>query len=284
MVDAEPNTELSCATVDDVLSDYVYGDAAENLINQFCYAQNGKVLKQGDESTFIEETTFSAKYADDCAGNGEYTIKEDLCKKYLTQAIDDCDTDSKIYKHGGTVTDADNCGSFTLHPKGYDRIACYPDNEDMGYITGGTHAQVTLDMAEDAINEFCDRDGDGQQYTIDPDVIPNTGFVQDSCTSAGEAYCGYFYNSDGERTDDVGDIFLRMSATFVDPGDEWSCGSKEKYEIHGDRFVFLFLFLSTYRWFEAVLTKITDAKLCFEKLLASSLRGSASETTRISWI
>ncbi|KAK2767034.1 hypothetical protein FQN54_006352 [Arachnomyces sp. PD_36] len=233
-IDAEPLTKLTCSDQSALNTDIIYRDAAVEAIDQFCYAQNGKVLKQGDEGSYIQETTISAVYADDCTGDGEYTISEDTCKKYLTMALDECDTDTTIYKHGGTVV-SDTCGSFTLHPKGYERVACYPDNEKSGYITGGTHVQVTPAMAEDAINKFCDRDGDGQQYTIDPDVPPSGGFVQDSCTSEGEAYCGYFYYNDGTNADGDGEIFIRMSAAFVGPSDDWSCATQQKYEIHGDR-------------------------------------------------
>ena len=143
-----------------------------------------------------------------------------------------------MYKHGGTVTDQDNCGAFSYHPTASDVFACYPQNKDAGYITGGTHVQVSPEMAKDAISQFCDRDGDGQAYTLDPSNIPKAGdFSGDSCTEKGMASCGYYYNDDGSRAtgDSVGNIFVRLSAEFSNPGNTYTCGSNVEYEIHGDR-------------------------------------------------
>lgn len=218
----------------------MYRDAAKDAIKEFCGAQDGKVVKQNKDDSFIKETAFSVSYAKPCGGSGSYTIKEDLCIKYLTQTLDDCDTDTYVYKHGGSLQDEDNCGLFEFHPKGFDLISCYPDNENGGYISGGDHASVTKNMAKDAINAFCDRSGDGQQYTLDPKVKPETSnFIQDSCKEKGLASCGYNYRNDGTRTSggDVGDIFIRFSATHFNPNDALECSTPQVYEIHGDRYV-----------------------------------------------
>ena len=93
-------------------------------------------------------------------------------------------------------------------------------------------------MAIDAINAFCDRSGDGQTYTLDPNVQPPEGFTQDSCTSEGMAACGYFYKNDGTRvTEDgeVGDLLIRMEASHFNPNDALECNPAQVYEIHGDR-------------------------------------------------
>ncbi|KAL9621477.1 MAG: hypothetical protein Q9160_004120 [Pyrenula sp. 1 TL-2023] len=240
MIDADPRTELKCNPLDSrgVFYSYEYRDSALESIRNFCGAQKDKTLKQKDESSYIKETVFSATYSDQCQGSGEYKIDQELCEKYLTQMVDGCDTDSTMYKHGGTVTNTDNCGSFSFNPKGFDSFDCYPSNKDHGYITAGTHKQVTPDVANDAINAFCDRSGDGQTYTLDPSVTPDSsGFVQDTCKEAGSASCGYFYTNDGKRvTEDgnIGDFNIRMNAAFMEP-EGFPCGARQKYDIHGDR-------------------------------------------------
>ncbi|XXH01316.1 hypothetical protein Hte_007673 [Hypoxylon texense] len=239
-IQAEPITKLTC-TGDggNPLKNYMYRDAAMDAIKNFCAAQDGKVVKQKDESSFLQETTFSVRYADPCGGSGSYTVKEDLCVKYLSQAVDGCDTDTLVYKHGGGLEDQDNCGLFEFHPTGRDRVACYPENAQKGYITGGEHAAVTQAMARDAVDAFCDRDGGGQQYTLDPAAKPDPGgFIQDTCTEKGMAECGYFYRDDGTRTTkagDVGDVIIRMSATHFNPNNALQCSAPQVYEIHGDR-------------------------------------------------
>ena len=209
-------------------------------IENFCTAQDGNTVEQDNEGSFIEETAFSIKYSDQCGGSGSYTIDKDLCVKYLSQTVDDCDTDTVVYKHGGSLKDDDNCGLFEFHPKGYDLVACFPENRDAGYITQGEHATITKSMAEDAINEFCDRSGDGQQYTLDPAHPPDTGdFISDTCKEEGMASCGYYYRNDGTRVTeggDIGDIFLRLEAMHLNPNDALECSDPQKYEIHGDRY------------------------------------------------
>ncbi|KAL6405259.1 hypothetical protein AUP68_12103 [Ilyonectria robusta] len=238
-VDGEPITKLTCTGDNgDPLRNYVYRDAALEAIDNFCTAQDGKVVKQNDDSTFITETTFSISYASPCGGSGEYKVEKDLCVKYLRRAVDDCDTNTIVYKHGGGLEDEDNCGLFELHPTGYDLVSCYPDNAEKGYITAGDHASVTSDMAQDAINAFCDRSGDGQQYTLDPTVQPDTGsFIQDTCKEEGMARCGYQYLNDGTRVKDgeSGDIFIRLQAFHFNPNDALKCNADQAYEIHGDR-------------------------------------------------
>lgn len=216
----------------------MYRDGAQQAIQNFCAAQDGKVVKQKDESTFIKETTFSISYAEPCGGSGSYTLKQDLCVKYLNQVLDGCDTDTIVYKHGGGLQDMDNCGLFEFHPTGYDLMSCYPDNAEKGYITGGEHVAVTKDMAQDAINTFCDRSGDGEQYILDPAVKPANGFIQNTCKEKGLASCGYFYSNDGTRQGEGGgDIFLRISAAHFNPANALQCSPDQVYEVHGDRYV-----------------------------------------------
>lgn len=223
---------------DDPLRNYMYRDSAMEAIENFCGAQDGKTVEKGNDDSFISETAFSVTYADECGGSGEYTIEKDLCVEYLSRTVDDCDTNTKVYKHGGGIKDVDNCGLFEFHPKHYDLLMCYPENKDKGYITAGEHAVITKSMAEDAISAFCDRSGDGQQYTLDPDNRPDTGsFVQDTCKEEGWASCGYFYNNDGSRVDGdgTGDILIRLEASHFNPNDAFTCDADKKYEIHGDR-------------------------------------------------
>ncbi|KAI0517994.1 hypothetical protein F5B22DRAFT_601350 [Xylaria bambusicola] len=237
-VQGEPRTELKCAGAqDNPLNNYIYRDAALDAIGNFCKAQDGKVVKEGDEGSFIEETTFSIRYTDSCMGSGSYTVKHDYCVKYLTQALDSCDTDTIVYKHGGILKDTDNCGFFELHPKGYDKVACYPENKEKGYITDTReHLTVTQEMAQDAINTFCDRSGNGQQYTLYPDFQPS-GFVQDTCKEKGYAACNYSYRKDGKRTTrgDTGDVVIRLEAFHSNFGNQLTCGPNQVYEIHGER-------------------------------------------------
>lgn len=238
-IQGDPITKLTCTgNKGSPLQNYMYRDGAQQATQDFCTAQDGKVVKQKDESTFINEATFSISYAEPCGGSGSYTVKHDLCVKYLNQAIDGCDTDTVVYKHGGGLQDMDNCGLFEFHPTGYDLVSCYPENAEKGYITGGDHVTVTKDMAEDAINAFCDRAGDGQQYTLDPAVKPDTGiFIKDICKENGMASCGYFYRSDGTRASggSIGDISLRISAAHFNPNNALQCSPDQVYEIHGER-------------------------------------------------
>lgn len=245
----------------------MYRDAAKDAIHNFCTAQDGKTVKQGDQSSFIEETAFSIRYTDSCAGSGTYTVEKDLCESYLGQTLDACDTNDFAHKHGGTLQDVDNCGEFNFHPTSYNLIECYPGNAEKGYvcahdlallhyawfaqefahnrplgqqINGGTHIAVTKDMAVDAIKAFCDRSGDGQKYTLDPDVQPDEGFTQDTCTTNGMASCGYFYHNDGTRVTedgDIGDIIIRMEATHFNPNDALTCSPPQVYDVQGERLV-----------------------------------------------
>ena len=120
---------------DDPLKNYLDRDAALEAINNFCGAQDGKTIQQGDESSFVQETTFTVRYAEECAGSGTYTVKKDLCVDYLIQTLDGCDTATSLFKHGGALQDVDNCGLFEFHPTGYDIVECYPGNKEKGYVS-----------------------------------------------------------------------------------------------------------------------------------------------------
>lgn len=234
-VDADVITKLTCNPAPDVISDhYEYRDDAMTAINDFCTARDGAVIKQNDQSTNIQETVFSIKYADKCTGSGSYTVDKDTCVKYLSQTVDGCDVDTTMFKHGGTLLLQDNCISFAFNPNGVDSYFCYPKN--MGTISSGTHVQITSKVAQDAISQFCDRDGGDQQYTLDPDNIPDpSSFAQDACTTKGMAECTYYYHNDGSRATgtDVGNYYVKMNAQYINPG--VPCGSNETYAIHGDR-------------------------------------------------
>lgn len=212
-------------------------------IQDFCSSVDGKAVKQNDKTTWIEPKNkntdfFSIEYAGNCQGSGTYKITKDNCNKYLMQTVDDCDTDTTMFKHGGTLTDTDNCGQFKYTPKNYDVPDCYPSNKNHGYITDGTHVPLKHDVAMDAITQFCDRSGGGQQYTLDPSKIPSgDSWEQDSCTAAGYAECGYFYKNDGSRvtaSGDLGDVSIRMRASYYEP-QGFVCQPKQKYDIHGQR-------------------------------------------------
>jgi hypothetical protein len=177
-------------------------------------------------------------YASDCKGSGSYTVSEDLCVKYLSETIENCDTDTTMYKHGGTVADQDGCATFTFHPTGTDVFACYPKNKDAGYFNEGTHVTISPVMAKDAIEQFCDRKGDGQTSTLDPNNIPNSGdFMADTSTQAGMASCSYYYEDNGDRAigDNVGNILIRLSAEYMNPANAFTCGPNVGYDISGDR-------------------------------------------------
>lgn len=242
MIDAEPNTKLECAIPPETISDKsMYRDAALEAIVNFCEAQDGKTVIKGNDDSSIKETAFTVSYASTCQGSGTYKLDQDLCKKYLMQTLDGCDTDSRVYKHGGILTDTDNCGTFEFHPQGFDTFACYPDNKDRGYISEGRHITISPAIAEDAINQFCDRAGNDQTFTLDPanNVDPTT-FSGDTCKGAGLASCGYFYSNDGQRvteTGSTGDISIRMNARYFDPGNGFACSPSQVYDISGDRYV-----------------------------------------------
>ncbi|KAF2759134.1 hypothetical protein EJ05DRAFT_475364 [Pseudovirgaria hyperparasitica] len=242
MVNADPRTESSCKNPSsDIFVKYMYRDAAIDAINNFCTAQDGHVLKAKDDGSYIKESAFTASYSDKCTGSGSYTIEKDLCVKYLSETVDNCDTGSVNYKHGGITTDTDNCGAFEFHPNGVDVFSCYPDNKDKGFISQGEHIAISPEMAEDVISQFCDRSGDGQSYTLDPDKIPaSNAFIQDTCAQDGMAACAYYYTNDGKRVTDkgsLGDLVVRAEAAYQDFGtpQNWGCGARQKYEIHGDR-------------------------------------------------
>lgn len=234
-VDADVITKLTCGPAPSTVSDlYEYRDDAIDAVNDFCTARNGAVIKQSDQSTNIQETVFSIKYADGCTGSGSYTVDKDTCVKYLSQTIDSCDTDTTMFKHGGSVLVQDNCANFSFHPNGVDSFFCYPKNQ--ADISAGTHVQISSKVAQDAISQFCDRDGDGQQYTLDPDNIPDpTAFVENTCTAKGMADCTYYYNNDGSRAVATtgGNFYVRMNAQYINPG--IPCGANETYPVHGDR-------------------------------------------------
>lgn len=237
-IDADPITKLTCNSLPDpVFSKYRHYDAAKEAIKSFCAAKKGTELKQGDDSKNVKEDAFSITYASDCQGSGSYTVSEDLCVKYLEQTINDCDKETPMYKHGGSVTDTDNCAAFGFNPDGADTFACYPDNKNAGYI-GGNHVSVSSDMAQDAIGQFCDRKGNGQTYTLDPNKIPSSdSFIGDTCKESGMASCGYYYKDDGSRATGPSDgsIFVRLSAEFSNPNNVFSCSPNVEYEIQGDR-------------------------------------------------
>lgn len=241
-VDAKPQTKKACHPVDSrgVQYNYMYRDAAISQIASFCSSIDGKSVKQGDTSTNMVSGPFSVSYSNECTGSGTYKITKDICNEYLGLTVDDCDTDTTMFKHGGTLTDTDNCGEFTFSPKSYDESVCYPGNKDRGYITDGEHVAITHAMAVDAINQFCGRSGNGQQYTLDPSNMPESNsFVHDTCTTAGYASCDYYYRNDGSRVTsngDMGDISIRAVASFWEPSG-FTCQPKLKYEIHGDRCV-----------------------------------------------
>ncbi|KAM5478773.1 hypothetical protein MaudMau93_008048 [Microsporum audouinii] len=231
MIDAEPLTEKTCKgpDINGIFLDYEYRDAALEDIKNFCKAQDGHVVKKGDESTWIKETAFTAVYADKCEGSGEYKITEKYCRQYLEQVVDECDTDTVLYKHGGTVTDIDNCGAFSFHPIGYDAFFCYPANKGILPTPGVT--PITRKIAEDAIEQFCSREGEAT--TLYPDFKP-TGFVQDTCVEKGYADCSYRFTEDGKR-DKKGGIRVALNASFFNIPAGAYCGEKREYSITRDR-------------------------------------------------
>ncbi|KAK8076730.1 hypothetical protein PG994_004002 [Apiospora phragmitis] len=241
-IQGDPILERTCTgDKGNPLQDYERRDAALDAIQNFCTAQDGKVVKKDDEGSFIKESAFTFSYAKQCVGSGSYTLKKDLCVKYLMKTVDECDTNTVDFKHGGSLQDMDNCGLFEFRPRRYASIMCYPEAKEKGYMSDRTHVTVTKDMAKDAINAFCDRSGNGQQYTLDPANPPGSGkFVQDTCQEKGLAACGYFYRKDGQRVESGSgdaDILIRLSARHWNIQDQMTCGPSRVYEIHGDRYV-----------------------------------------------
>ncbi|KAK5626028.1 hypothetical protein RRF57_001744 [Xylaria bambusicola] len=90
--------------------------------------------------------------------------------------------------------------------------------------------------AQDAINAFCNRSGDGQQYTLYPDFQPSD-FVQDTSKEKGYAACNYAYSNDGTWTtrSGTGDVVTRLEASRRDFGNQLTYGPDQVYEIHGER-------------------------------------------------
>ncbi|OQO02809.1 hypothetical protein B0A48_11092 [Cryoendolithus antarcticus] len=236
-VDADVVTKLTCSGAPDPISQkYDYRDAALDAVNNFCTAHDGAELKQNDPSTDIKESAFSATYLSGCTGSGTYKIFKDTCVKYLTQTIDGCDVDTTMYKHGGSLTELDNCGSFEFHPVSNDEFFCYPKNKDGGLITGGKGVAISPEIAKDAIAQFCDRDSKDQTYTLDPKNIPDPNdFSGDSCTKKGAASCGYYYSNDGKRAEgnNVENLFIRIEAKYDNLGR--NCAPNAEYAIHGER-------------------------------------------------
>lgn len=145
-VEGDPITKLTCTgSGDDPLRNYLYRDAAQDARSNFYGARHGSSITQNDEGSFIQESAFSIWYADSCAGSGSYTFEKDLCIDYLTQTLDACDTDDISHKHGGTLLDTDNCGEFNFHPQGFDLVACYPENEEKGYVSTTFFFRAAID-------------------------------------------------------------------------------------------------------------------------------------------
>ncbi|PGH10715.1 hypothetical protein AJ79_05306 [Helicocarpus griseus UAMH5409] len=230
-IEVEPILRLECSPPG--IENSQYRDAAIEMVDNFCAAQDGRVIKAKDKSSFIRETSFTVQYEENCSGPDEYKITKDLCRQYLTRTIDGCHTNSVLYKKGGTLTDEDDCISFIFHPKGYDAFSC---NKDNGIAQSKRHAAISPAIAEHAMNKFCDRKGDGQTYTLDPNVAPNlTGFTQNICKEPGMASCSYFYKYSGEEVElGQSDFSLSLSASYDEPGG-YQCGQRFKYEIQGER-------------------------------------------------
>lgn len=147
-----------------------------------------------------------------------------------------------MYKHGGTATDTNNCGSLEFHPTSFDVFACYPDNKDKGYVPNS--APVPLDAARDAIKQFCNRKGKDQTYTLDPEVSSSDGvthdFIQNTCTEEGFAACTYGYTNDGKRVKkkgESGDFGVGIKVHYFHMKD-LDCRLMQEYEIQGARLVF----------------------------------------------
>ncbi|KAF4550009.1 Hypothetical protein D9617_19g103140 [Elsinoe fawcettii] len=140
-----------------------------------------------------------------------------------------------MYKHGGTVKDIMSCAAFTIDPNGFDQFLCYPENTKQGFAVD-RGVGVTPQIAEDAINQFCNRQGGGNKYTLDPAKIPDvTKFVGDTCTEDGYADCTYYYNKDGTRVTtagEIGDLRLILKAAYFDNP---ACAARQVYEIQGER-------------------------------------------------
>jgi hypothetical protein len=68
-------------------------------------------------------------------------------------------------------------------------------------------------------------------------LIQDGDFTADTCTQAGLAKCGYFYNGNGDRATDgsIGSLVVRMSAQYMNPNNLYTCGPNVEYEIKGDR-------------------------------------------------
>lgn len=224
-IDADPRTELKCMGDDgNVMHNYMMRDALVGAINNFCTAQNGKVIKP-DQTSWLQERTFTVRYRDNCRGAGSFTVEHDACVDYMMHIIDNCDTATTLYKHGGILGDIDSCEQYEVHPGYSAEIQC---------MRSQNQPAITKAMARDAITQFCERSGGDQKYTLYPTKPPNQGFSQDTCTTDGMASCGSGYQRDGSRApnDKPGDLRIRLGASFRN--DE-GCSPQKVYDIHGDR-------------------------------------------------
>lgn len=235
-ITAEPKTQLSCTGQPRAGTnyDFVTRDEALREAAEFCKANAKKEIKR-DKGTWITQKDtrsdfFTIEWSEGCSGSGgNYVVDETRCNKYLNRLTDECDTDTREYKHGGKVTDVDNCGVFTLAPKNSEISQCWPANKE---ISPGVQIPIKRTIALDAINRFCDRSGQ-DSTTIDPS-ISHTGFVPSSCTERGMASCGSSYNVDGTANND-GPLYIRFDVSlWGNDQPKVSCKKAQKYEIKGD--------------------------------------------------
>lgn len=233
---AEPKTELSCTGKPQAGNnhEFVTRDEALREAADFCKANAKKEIKP-DKGTWItpkdtRSDFFAIEWSDGCSGSGaSYVVDETRCNKYLGRITDECDTDTQEYKHGGKVTDVDNCGVFKMAPKNSEIPQCWPGNKD---ISPGAQIPIKRTIALDAINQFCDRSGQ-DSTTLDP-AISHPAFVQNSCTEKGMATCGSTYNADGTANKD-GPLYIRFDVSFWgNDQPQVSCKKAQKYEIKGD--------------------------------------------------
>ncbi|KAF2227299.1 hypothetical protein BDZ85DRAFT_1732 [Elsinoe ampelina] len=149
-------TELTCATsLNPNWQSYIHREDALTAIENFCSAQDGKAVQQSDSATHIKETLFSISFAENCQSRtgGSFTVRKNDCVKWLTESLDSCDTDTIMYKHGGTVKDIMSCATISMHPTGFDQFLCYPENTQHGFAVdrgisvsppGGTGRDYTV--------------------------------------------------------------------------------------------------------------------------------------------
>ncbi|EEP75367.1 predicted protein [Uncinocarpus reesii 1704] len=129
--------------------------------------------------------------SDECSADKipEYDVDKAACERFLTKAVDGCDTNTQTAKYGGSV--GDHCGVFRLKTRNVEKVYCGASDRP-GPTT------MSRQAALEAIPKLC-----GPELEVDPDYKYNDEFSQ------------YTPDGYGRNTVVVGNIAINMQAGWT---------------------------------------------------------------------